>query len=196
MIKRMILMLAVTGAVLAALGFMKFRQIQEGMAQAQAFQPPPEAVTTVVATEEKWPSTLSAIGSVASVQGVTVSADLPGIIGRIAFQSGVAIYGGYFGAGIGIMMLAGLGLLGLRDVNRMNALKSVLALLCNVASVIYFIACGSVDWRLAGWLIAGSIPGYFLGAHFAQKIPAIAVRLLVAAIGLGIAARLFWKQMA
>jgi uncharacterized membrane protein YfcA len=114
----------------------------------------------------------------------------------LVFQSGVAIYGGYFGAGIGIMMLAGLGLLGLRDVKRMNALKSVLALLCNVASVIYFIACGSVDWKLAGWLIAGSIPGYFLGAHFAQRIPAIAVRIIVAVIGLGIAARLFWKQMA
>lgn len=114
----------------------------------------------------------------------------------IAFQAGVAIYGGYFGAGIGIMMLAGLGLLGLRDVNRMNALKSLLALLCNVASVVYFIACGSVDWRLAGWLIVGSIPGYFLGGHFAQRIPAVAVRGIVAVIGLGIAARLFWKQMA
>ncbi len=114
----------------------------------------------------------------------------------LAFQTGVAVYGGYFGAGIGIMMLAGLGLLGLRDLNRMNALKSLLALLCNVASVVYFIACGSVDWRLAGWLIAGSIPGYFLGSHFAQRIPAMAVRVIVAVIGLGIAAHLFWKQMA
>jgi uncharacterized membrane protein YfcA len=112
----------------------------------------------------------------------------------LAFQSGVALYGGYFGAGIGIMMLAGLGLLGLRDVNRMNALKSLLGMLCNVASVIYFIACGSVDWRLAGWLIAGSIPGYFLGSHFAQRIPATAVRIIVAIIGLGIAGSLFWRQ--
>ena len=52
----------------------------------------------------------------------------------IPFQSGVAIYGGYFGAGIGIMMLAGLGVLGLRDVHRMNALKNVLGLLCNTAA--------------------------------------------------------------
>ncbi|WP_193214359.1 TSUP family transporter [Luteolibacter marinus] len=114
----------------------------------------------------------------------------------LLFQSGVALYGGYFGAGIGIMMLAGLGLLGLRDVNRMNAIKALLGMLCNIASVIYFIACGAVDWRLAGWLVAGSIPGYFLGSHFAQKIPAIAVRAIVSAIGLGIAASLFWKQMA
>ena len=112
----------------------------------------------------------------------------------IAFQTLVAVYGGYFGAGIGIMMLAGLGLLGLKDLNRMNALKSLLALTCNVASVVWFIACGSVDWRLAGWLVVGSIPGYFLGSHFAQKIPALAVRILVAVIGLGIAASFFVQQ--
>jgi uncharacterized membrane protein YfcA len=112
----------------------------------------------------------------------------------IAFQTGVAIYGGYFGAGIGIMMMAGLSLLGLRDVNRINALKSLLALVCNVASVVWFIACGSVDWRLAGWLVIGSIPGYFLGGHFAQRIPATAVRVIVAIIGLGITGHLFWKQ--
>ena len=113
----------------------------------------------------------------------------------IAFQALVAVYGGYFGAGIGIMMLAGLSLLGLQNLTRINALKSVLALLCNVASVVWFIARGSVDWHLAGWLVAGSLPGYFLGAHFAQRIPATAVRIIVAVIGLGIAAQLFWKQM-
>lgn len=114
----------------------------------------------------------------------------------LAFQGGVAVYGGYFGAGIGIMMLAGLGLLGLRDVNRMNALKSLLGLLCNAASVVYFIASDSVDWRLAAWLVAGSVPGYLLGSHFAQRIPAIAVRTLVVVIGLGIAGHLFWRQFA
>lgn len=111
----------------------------------------------------------------------------------LLFQTGVAIYGGYFGAGIGIMMMAGLSLLGLRDVNRINALKSLLAVVCNVASVIWFIANRSVDWRLAGWLVLGSIPGYFLGAHFAQRIPATAVRVIVAIIGLGIAIRLFLR---
>src|SRR5690606_25951700 len=111
----------------------------------------------------------------------------------IAFQSCVAIYGGYFGAGIGIMMLAGLGLLGLRDVNRMNALKAVLGMTCNTGSVIYFISRGSVDWSLAAWLFAGSIPGYFFGSHFAQRIPPIAVRTIVVIIGIGIAIRLFMK---
>jgi membrane fusion protein (multidrug efflux system) len=91
MAKRMILMLAVTGALVAALGFVKFKQIQVAIAQGAAFQPPPDAVTTIVAHEEPWPATLAAIGTMAAVQGVTVSADLPGTVGRIAFDSGAQV---------------------------------------------------------------------------------------------------------
>jgi len=88
MVKRMILMLSVVAVFLAALGFIKFRQFQAMAGQAAAFQPPPEAVTTIVAEQVEWPVTLSAIGTTAPVQGVTVSADLPGIVDRIHFQSG------------------------------------------------------------------------------------------------------------
>jgi membrane fusion protein (multidrug efflux system) len=88
MAKRMILMLALTTVFVAALGFVKFRQIQTAIAQGAAFQPPPEAVTTIVAQSEEWTSTLSAIGTLEAVQGVTVSADLPGTVHRIAFESG------------------------------------------------------------------------------------------------------------
>jgi membrane fusion protein (multidrug efflux system) len=91
MAKRMILMLTIAVVVLAVLGFVKFQQFQAAAGQAAAFQPPPEAVTTVVAQEREWPATLSAIGSVAAVQGVTVSADLPGIVDRIAFTSGTYV---------------------------------------------------------------------------------------------------------
>src|SRR5512133_208424 len=62
MIKRMILMLMLTAAVVVALGFVKFQQIQEAIAQGKAYQPPPEAVTTIVARQEMWPTTLTAIG--------------------------------------------------------------------------------------------------------------------------------------
>jgi membrane fusion protein (multidrug efflux system) len=89
MAKRLILMLVVMALVIGALGFFKLRQFQ-AMA-GQAFVPPPEAVTTIVAELEKWPATLSAIGTMAAVQGVTVSADLPGIVDRIAFESGKAV---------------------------------------------------------------------------------------------------------
>lgn len=91
MAKRMVLMLIITLAAIGCLGFVKFRQVQEAMAQAAAYQPPPEAVTTLVARSETWPTTLSAVGSAAAVQGVTVSADLPGIVSRIAFESGASV---------------------------------------------------------------------------------------------------------
>ena len=94
MLKRMIAMLAATIAIVAALGFVKVKQIQSAIAQGAAFQPPPEAVTTIVATREEWPSTLTAIGTVAAVRGVTVSADLPGVVDRIAFDSGQAAHEG------------------------------------------------------------------------------------------------------
>jgi len=92
--KRMILMVTITIGLIASLGFVKFRQIQEAIAQGAAFQPPPEAVTTIIAKHEKWPVTLNAIGTIAAVQGVTVSADLPGIVSRIAFESGASVHEG------------------------------------------------------------------------------------------------------
>jgi membrane fusion protein (multidrug efflux system) len=94
MARRMIVMLTVTALLLTGLGFVKFQQIQTAIAQGAAFQPPPEAVTTIVAQHEEWPATLSAIGTMAAVQGVTVSADLPGTVDRILFDSGQAVTAG------------------------------------------------------------------------------------------------------
>jgi membrane fusion protein (multidrug efflux system) len=91
MAKRMIFMLLILAATIGILGFVKFRQIQTAIAQAASFQPPPEAVTTIVAKQEAWPVTLSVIGTAAAVQGVNVSADLPGIVSRIAFESGDSV---------------------------------------------------------------------------------------------------------
>ena len=84
MAKRMLLMLALTVIVVAGLGFTKYHQIEA--ATHMIMQPPPEAVTTIVTKQEKWPATLNVIGTVAAVQGVTVSADLPGTVDRIAFR--------------------------------------------------------------------------------------------------------------
>src|SRR5438132_14408394 len=91
MAKRMFVMLTVTLLFVAGLGFVKFKQIQTAIAQGAAFQPPPEAVTTVVAAQEPWPSTLNVIGTMAAVRGVTVSADLAGIVERILFESGESV---------------------------------------------------------------------------------------------------------
>ena len=89
--KRMILMLVMVGVFIATLGGIKYRQVQAAISQYSSFQPPPEAVTTVVARRQQWPANLNAIGSVAAAQGVTVSADLPGIVSRIDFESGKSV---------------------------------------------------------------------------------------------------------
>ncbi len=91
MTKRMLLMLAIVIAFVATIGSVKYFQIKSAMAQGASFQPPPEAVTTVIAKPEPWQTTLSAIGSVTAVQGVTVSADLPGVIEAISFDSGHSV---------------------------------------------------------------------------------------------------------
>jgi membrane fusion protein (multidrug efflux system) len=90
----MVIMLAAVAAFISAIGFVKYRQIQTAIAQASSYQPPPEAVTTTVARAEEWAQNLSTIGSAVAVQGVTVSADLPGIVERISFDSGNSVQAG------------------------------------------------------------------------------------------------------
>jgi membrane fusion protein (multidrug efflux system) len=91
MAKRLILMLLVVGALLAGLGFVKYRQIETAVAAGSSFAPPPTSVTTVVAKRETWPSTLAVIGTAAAIEGVTVSADLPGTVDKIHFESGRSV---------------------------------------------------------------------------------------------------------
>jgi membrane fusion protein (multidrug efflux system) len=88
MAKRMFFMLLVAAAVIAALGYFKLRQVQAAVKAGSNFQPPPEAITTIVAKEETWPSTLNVVGTMAAIHGVTVSADLPGTVDQIKFDSG------------------------------------------------------------------------------------------------------------
>ena len=90
MAKRMLVMLGLTAVLLTGLGFMKFRQIQSAV-QAASFQPPPEAVTSIVVKREQWPSTTAVIGTMEAVHGVMVSADLPGSVAKINFDSGKSV---------------------------------------------------------------------------------------------------------
>ncbi len=87
MAKRMLLMLVVAVAMIAGLGYFKLRQVQAAIKGA-SYTPPPEAITTVIAKQTTWPSTLDVVGTVAAVHGVTVSADLPGTVDKIHFESG------------------------------------------------------------------------------------------------------------
>lgn len=94
MAKRMILMLILVVAILGGLAFLKYRQVETAIAMGASFAPPPTAVTTVVAQRVTWPTTLSVIGTAAAIQGVTVSADLPGTIDKIHFESGQSVHEG------------------------------------------------------------------------------------------------------
>jgi membrane fusion protein (multidrug efflux system) len=93
MLKRLIIMLAVVAVVIGGLAYFKTRQIKTAMA-AGGYAPPPEAVTTTVAKQERWPSTFKAIGTAVAVHGVTVSADLPGTVAKINFDSGKQVQAG------------------------------------------------------------------------------------------------------
>jgi uncharacterized protein len=118
------------------------------------------------------------------------------LIGAIAFQFAVAIYGGYFGAGIGILMLASLGMLGIGHIHEMNTVKSVLACLINGVAAIYFAWSGLVQWPVAGVISLGALAGGYGGAHFAQKIPQRTVRHLITGIGFALAVIMFVKKVA
>src|SRR5437763_14292150 len=94
MVKRLIFMLVVVLALVAGLGFVKYRQVQTAIAMGASFAPPPSAVTSVVAQRQTWPSTMDIIGTAQAVQGVTVSADLPGTVSKINFESGTPVHAG------------------------------------------------------------------------------------------------------
>ena len=89
--KRMTLMLLGVAVFVTAIGAVKYGQVKKAIAQHSSFQPPPEAVTTVVTKREEWPSSLDAIGTAVAVHGVTVSADLPGIVDKIHIDSGKTV---------------------------------------------------------------------------------------------------------
>jgi uncharacterized membrane protein YfcA len=118
----------------------------------------------------------------------------PGIGFAYVFQFLVAIYGGYFGAGIGILMLATLGILGMHNIHEMNALKTILGALINLVAAIYFIFAGLIVWPEALVMTVGATLGYFVASHWSQRVPQGVVRWLGAAIGLGISAWLLWQE--
>jgi len=93
MAKRMLLTLGVALLVISGLGFAKYRQIQTAI-KGSHFEPPPEAITSVEAQKVKWPATTSVVGTAIAIHGVTVSADLPGKIDKIAFESGKSVHQG------------------------------------------------------------------------------------------------------
>jgi uncharacterized protein len=110
------------------------------------------------------------------------------------FQFLIALYGGFFGAGIGIMMLALLTLLRMEDIHAMNALKTLLNAAINGAAVVTFIAAGAVLWPQALVMLGGAVMGGYGGAHFAQKLDPLIVRRFVIAVGISMSLYFFLRR--
>jgi len=110
------------------------------------------------------------------------------------FQFLVGIYGGYFGGGIGILMLAALGLIGLTDMHEMNGLKNLLAICINGIAALYFAFGGAVLWRDGAIMAAAAIVGGYLGARIAHRFGRTFVRRAVVLIGLAMGIAMFFKR--
>lgn len=107
------------------------------------------------------------------------------LTGATVFQLCVGVYGGYFGGGMGIVMLAMLAALGMTDIHGMNALKTVMGTVINGVAVITFIAAHAVYWKHGMVMIVGGIVGGYFGAHYALKLPQTWVRVFVVLVGTG-----------
>jgi uncharacterized membrane protein YfcA len=103
----------------------------------------------------------------------------------------LAIYGGYFGAGIGFVMLGMFAALGMRDIHAMGAIRTLLAAAINAAAVVAFIVAGAVLWAQFAVMVAGALVGGWFGAHYAQKADPQKVRVLVIGVGLAMSAYFF-----
>jgi len=111
----------------------------------------------------------------------------------------VGIYGGYFGAGIGILMIAMLGVLGLGDIHRLNAVKNSLATIVNgIATAVFvagsFLGTHDVSWPHAAVMAVAGMTGSLAASRLAQKLPASTLRQIVAIIGFSLAGYYFWRQ--
>lgn len=112
----------------------------------------------------------------------------------IVCQFFIGIYGGYFGAGIGILMLSSLGFLGLKSIHQMNALKTFLACGMNAIAIAFFIFGGEIHWGYGILMAVAAIVGGYFGARLALRMKPIYVRWIVITIGFTLAAYFFYKQ--
>jgi uncharacterized membrane protein YfcA len=125
--------------------------------------------------------------------GISHQASNAAIAGASCFELLVAIYGGYFGGGIGIMNLAMFAALGMTDIHEMNALKIVLVAVINGVATVTFIATGSIVWPQALVMIVGAGLGGYASAHYAQKLPQSLVRATIIVLGTGMTIYFFLK---
>ena len=104
-----------------------------------------------------------------------------------------SVYGGFFGAGLGVILMAGYAIAGIRDVKQTNALKNMMGVVITTTSALTFILRGEVDWPAAGAMLAGALVGGFAGGRLARVMPDGALRVVVTAGGLFMAGLYFFR---
>ncbi len=118
------------------------------------------------------------------------------VAGAIFFQFCVGLYGGYFGAGMGILMLAALAVIGIDDIHRMNAVKSLLGAAIKGTAVIIFVVTDKVHWPYAVTMAIAATIGGYIGASAARRVNRTLVRRAVIALGFTLAAYYFYREFA
>jgi len=127
-------------------------------------------------------------------QGQAAAPTLPGLVGLACAQLVIAVYGGYFGGGIGILMLAALAVMGMSDIHVMNGLKTLLASCINGVAVVTFVIAGVVVWPQAILMIVGAVIGGYGGAYYARKLPQRWVRIFVIVVGFSMTIYFFFLR--
>ena len=127
--------------------------------------------------------------------GISHDASNKALIGANIFELIVAVYGGYFGGGIGIMNLAMLAAMGMTDIHEMNALKVILGGVINGVAAVMFIALGAILWPQAIVMTIGATLGGYASAHYAQKLPQSWIRALVIVVGASMTIYFFIRSL-
>lgn len=125
--------------------------------------------------------------------GAAPAGENPGSLGGAAFQIVVAVYGGFFGAGLGILMMAALAIQGFKDMQEMNALKNVASAVSYTVAAITFIVAGAISWPHTLLMLVTATLGGYVGALFARRLPALWLRRLVVGVGSTMTVIYFYK---
>jgi uncharacterized membrane protein YfcA len=129
-------------------------------------------------------------------EGAPVRTPWASVAGLCLLQGVIAFYGGFFGGGIGLLMLAGLALIGLENIHAMNAVKTLMAVLINGVAVAVFVWKGAIYWPQAAVMVAGATLGGYAGAHYARRLDPMLVRRGVIGVGAVMTAIFFIRAYA
>jgi len=116
-----------------------------------------------------------------------------GLAALVTTQFVIGIYGGYFGGGIGILMLAMLGVYGMTDLHAMNGMKTVLSGCMNIVAAAIFVLARAVWWREALIMLAAAVVGGWIGPWLARRVPLPALRVFVVAVGMAMSGYFFLR---